>query len=170
MATIDALLSEFQKRNAGRRWRPGSVDCVMTLADWLVTLGHRDPAAGLRGVYHDEAGYRAILAGHGGMAPMIDARATMLGLPRTATARTGDVGVIGSAASIDRQWGAIWDGGDWLVRFDGGFSRVKARAMAIWRVRQQEARSAEGATGTSQEARSEATGSKNDARGCACPS
>lgn len=44
-----------------RPFRWGEHDCALFAAGWVATVTGIDPAADLRGTYHDEAGARAVL-------------------------------------------------------------------------------------------------------------
>jgi len=125
-------LARFIAWHGGLDWKPGSVDCLLTLADWFVFRGFPDPASHLRGTYNDEAGFQAIVTGQGGAVATVEPCATMIGLQRIETPRVGSIGIIGSASSPDRQFGAIYNGRQWLTRADKGFLPLIARPLAVW--------------------------------------
>lgn len=112
----------------------GATDCSLVLADWAIANGHGDAAAHLRGSYATAAECQAVVAAAGGVLPLVAGCASALGLQRIALAERGAIGVIGSAARIHRQWGAIFDGADWQVRLATGFVALKAAPLAIWRI------------------------------------
>jgi hypothetical protein len=126
------MIETFIRENIRLPWLPGHVDCLLVLADWCMWNGWPDPAADLRGTYHDEAGYQAIIAKAGGAVPFVGGRADRIGLRRSETAVVGSIAIIGSKTDIQRQWGAIWDGSSWRVRFVNDYPPVKARSLAIW--------------------------------------
>lgn len=134
MAKLVTSLEEFLREDAAKPWRPGEVDCCMFLASWAMWLDHSDPACHLRGAYDNEAGFRAIIATAGGVVPVVAACiANIEGRPIDAPT-TGAVGVIGSATNIRRQWGAIFDGRQWLVRAKTGILAFSAKPLAIWEI------------------------------------
>lgn len=96
--------------------------------------GHTDAAGHLRGIYSDEAGFRAIISAHNGAAALVGTCAATIGLKPTTRPSCGDIGVIGSPTNIHRQFGAIHDGNGWLVRMHGGFGRMTARTLAAWEI------------------------------------
>jgi hypothetical protein len=59
-------LSEYLATLARRRWQPGTLDCGVFMADWLVACGHPDPIADVRGSYDSERGFLRILRREGG--------------------------------------------------------------------------------------------------------
>ncbi|QWY83310.1 hypothetical protein [Rhizobium phage RHph_X2_25] len=130
-ANLRLDLDKFLADNNARPWRPSHVDCCMVLADWAIWLGHVDPAAHLRGAYDSDEGFRAIIAHHQGVVPLV-ASCTPRSGKRIQHPRAGAIGVIGSPSNINRQFGAIHDGKGWLVRMHGGFGRMTARTLAAW--------------------------------------
>ncbi|WP_246710982.1 hypothetical protein [Mesorhizobium sp. RMAD-H1] len=131
------MLGRFIDQHMTRAWSPGDTDCILALADWCVELGYSDPAADLRGTYDDEIGFQAIIDAAGGVVPLIDSRAALIGVERAALPEIGFVAVIGSPANVSRQWGAIWNGSGWSVRFKDAYPSCAAHALAIWRTEKQ---------------------------------
>jgi hypothetical protein len=127
-------LAAFLAANDRKPWEPGTVDCCLFLADWAMWLGHEDPAAHLRGTYSDDDGFRAIIAAHEGVVPVVAACVANINGKRVQQPRCGSVGVIGSAANIKRQWGAIFDGSRWIVRSRQGIGPIAAKPLAIWEI------------------------------------
>ncbi|MGR9056086.1 DUF6950 family protein [Rhizobium leguminosarum] len=132
-ATAD-VLAAFIADNNERAWRPGQVDCCMFLASWAMWLGHPDPAAHLRGMYDDDAGFKAIIAEASGVVPVVKRCVDSIGGSQVSAPRCGAIGVIGSSTNIQRQWGAVFDGNRWLVRFRDIVAPMTARALAIWEI------------------------------------
>ncbi len=126
-------IGEFIAANATLPWSPGKVDCCIVLADWLICQGQDDPASHLRGVYDDEAGFRRIIADAGDLVAVVQYCVRDI-CRRVETPRGGDIGVLGSAGNINRQFGALYDGHKWLVRTTRGFDPVCATPLAIWRL------------------------------------
>lgn len=105
----------------------------MVLADWASWLGHPDPAAHLRGTYDSDEGFRAIITAAGNV-PALVASCVPRSSKRIQRPSAGDIGVIGSPTNIHRQFGSIHDGNGWLVRMHGGFGRMAARTLAVWKI------------------------------------
>lgn len=130
----DPVLAAFIAAYEQKAWAPGKVDCCLALAAWAIWLGHSDPAEHMRGTYDSEAGYRAIFERHGGVVPFIASCVSRIGARSVATPACGDIGVIGSLTSYERQFGAIFDGERWRVRFINGYGAMIASPLAIWRI------------------------------------
>lgn len=131
MADLDAFLAE----NGASPWAWGSVDCCMALAAWVTANGHGDLLSQYRGTYDDEAGCLAIIVRRGGLLPIISDGSARVGLSKIEGAPPrGTIAVIGSLTAPTRQWGAIWDGGQWLVRNSEGFTPLVARSLGMWSV------------------------------------
>lgn len=132
---MEERLSAFLAANAREPWTPGGrVDCCLTLAEWAMWLGYPDPAAQLRGTYLPGQGQTDILAMSGGAVELVALCAGRLGLSRTDAPQAGDIGVVGSAHNITRQFGVIRDGAGWLTRTPHGFARIAAKTLAAWRL------------------------------------
>jgi len=128
-------LAAFLASNEREPWTPGGkVDCCLVLAEWAIWLGYPDPAAHLRGAYQPGQGQIDILAARGGAIELVRACAETLRLSSIYTPQVGDIGVVGSAHNITRQFGVIHDGAGWLTRTPRGFARVAAKSLAAWRL------------------------------------
>lgn len=125
-------LDEFLAVHALLPWGWGTVDCSLVLADWAVANGYADPAEHLRGEYSDELGWKAIVVARGGLLPLVSDICDRAGILQTSAPARGVVGVIGALHNADRQWGAIHDGTQWLVRGEGGFGPLTAHALGMW--------------------------------------
>lgn len=134
MAELVGLLSSFIAANNALPWNPGTVDCCIVLADWAVWLCHPDPAPHLRGTYDSDDGFRRIIAEAGGAVPVVKRCIDNIDGNLISEPQLGAVGVIGSPHNLDRQWGAIFDGKRWQVRFSEGFGPMTARPLAIWKI------------------------------------
>ncbi|MGO6999020.1 DUF6950 family protein [Rhizobium leguminosarum] len=130
---MEVILADFVAAQNCRRWQPGVVDCSLALADWAIWLGRPDPAPHLRGRYDSEEGFRRIIETEGGLLPVIENCVARIG-GRRGELTAGAIGVIGAKANISRQWGAIFDGRRWLVRFVDGFGSMTASALAVWEI------------------------------------
>lgn len=126
------MLAAFLAHHESKPQVWGEVDCCLVLADWMEWLGYEDCAADLRGTYDSEDGCRSVIAAAGGLRPLIE-RCNRLGLEETEVPTVGSIGLIGSATSINRQWGAIWNGERWLVRMERGFVPFFAKPLVIWK-------------------------------------
>lgn len=131
---MEATLREFFRANGEKSWSPGVVDCCMFLASWAIWLGHSDPAQHLRGLYSNDDGFRAIISDAGGVVPLVERCAVSIGAKQLRRPVCGAVGVIGSAVNPLHQWGAIFDGVRWNVRFINKIGPMTAVPLAIWSI------------------------------------
>lgn len=133
-----ARLQRFAGSINGREFVWGRRDCALVLADWLIANGIGDVASDLRGAYGTEAECKALLAARGGLVRVVAACAAETRLKPAHEPRLGAVGVIGSAANANKQWGAIWMGRRWLMLAQDPetgtchFAPVTARPLAMW--------------------------------------
>ncbi len=131
---MEASLAAFFAAHDVKRWNPGSVDCCLALASWAIWLGHPDPAEHLRGAYDTEEGFRHIISSAGGVVPVVRRCVERIHGRRINLPQPGAIGVIGSPTVHQRQFGAIFDGSHWRVRFISGFGRMVAAPLAIWEI------------------------------------
>jgi len=135
MTTYEAALIAWADWAAMQRWRPGQWDCCMAPASWVERVTGVDPAADLRGTYHDRAGMDALVAQ--GLAAVVGPRLKAAGFKRRwiGFARPGDVGLVvsggpgkgppvfGGVRMVDGMWGTA------AAR---GVSFVRGFAIAVW--------------------------------------
>lgn len=131
---METTLADFIHSYDAKPWAPGRVDCCLMLASWAIWLGHRDPAEHLRGTYDSDEGFRAIIEAADGVVPIVEACTGLISGRRVVQPSCGDIGVVGSSTNIHRQFGAIFDGARWRVRFIGHVGTMVARPLAIWRI------------------------------------
>lgn len=131
---MENKLAAFRAAYTLLPWEPGKVDCCLCLASWAMWIGRADPAPHLRGVYNTEEGFRAIISAAGGVVPVVAKCVAVIGGKPLQRPLCGSVGVIGSRSNINRQFGAIYDGEQWLVRFTNTFAPMVARPLAIWSI------------------------------------
>jgi len=127
-------LQAFLDAYRHKPWAPGHVDCCMFLASWAIWLGHRDPAQHLRGTYNTDEGFRRHIDAAGSVGSLVSCCAKKIGGKRVQRPSCGDIGVIGSTRNIYHQFGAIFDGERWLVRFINGVGPMTARPLEIWAI------------------------------------
>lgn len=127
-------LQAFLRHHAQLPWQPGEVDCCLFLASWAMWLGHTDPAPHLRGTYDSDYGFRTIIRDVGGVVPLVERCVSLIGGKRVQRPACGSIGVIGSRSNIDHQYGAIFDGERWNVRFIHSIGPMTASPLAIWSI------------------------------------
>lgn len=130
-----SVLEAFLEQQLMRAFVWGKADCCLMLADWMVANGRDDPASLLRGTYDSEDGCHQVVEAAGGIVTLVGGCAASAGLIRVSEAVLGDVGVIGAHEARDRQWGAIFDGASWAVRWSNDILRLKARPLVIYGIR-----------------------------------
>lgn len=131
---MEQTLQAFLEAYRPKPWAPSSVDCCMFLASWAIWLGHRDPAQHLRGTYDSDEGFRRHIDAAGSVTSLVGACAESIGGKRVQRPFSGAIGVIGSSRNIYHQFGAIFDGERWLVRFINKVGPMTARPLAIWAI------------------------------------
>ncbi|WP_226578909.1 DUF6950 family protein [Acuticoccus sediminis] len=111
----------------------GQLDCLLALGSWWEALYGVDPAAHLRGTYHDEATCAAVLAGQGHAPRLVAGIARNVGAPMTRDdPRPGDAAVLRFPGTW---YGAIrTPSGRWAIKSGEGLLVTRAgRPVAIWR-------------------------------------
>jgi hypothetical protein len=117
MTPLNALLHRW----AAAPFVWGQLDCALGIADWYLYLHDLDPAAHLRGQYHDARSCQRLCGWFSDPVAVIEGcLATVGGLPRVedgATLRPGDVAVIDAPVEGRRSpVGAIWLGEAWGIK------------------------------------------------------
>lgn len=131
---MENTLSDFFRAYERKPWQPGRVDCCLFVAAWVIWLGRPDPAEAWRGRYDCEDGFRDIIRRAGGLVPLFEACANKVRAKRVQYPSAGDVAVIGSASNLERQFGAIFDGTSWNIRFVHNVGPLTSKPLAIWRI------------------------------------
>jgi hypothetical protein len=131
---MENTLSDFFRAYERKPWQPGHVDCCLFVAAWSIWLGHPDPALDWRGSYDSDQGFREIISKAGGVVPLFERCAARIRARRVQRASVGDVAVIGSHKNIEKQFGAIFDGERWNIRFIDRIGSLTATPLAIWRL------------------------------------
>lgn len=131
---MQRTLGDFLRAYDVKPWAPPSVNCLMFPAAWAIWLGHRDPVEKWRDVVRDDDHMRAIVAEAGGCVPLMEEAVLAIGGRPVPHPSCGDVGVVGSHSNIHRQFGAIFDGECWRVRFIDRVGSMVAKPLAIWRI------------------------------------
>jgi hypothetical protein len=131
---VEQTLAAFLAAQERKSWDAATLNCMLFPAAWAIWLGHRDPVENWRGAFSTEPEYLAIVRASGGCVPLMDAAAMRIGGQRSAIPTCGSVGVIGSPTNFERQFGAIFDGSRWLVRFTNRIGHMAARPLAIWSI------------------------------------
>lgn len=113
-------------------WAPGVVDCCMFVSDWVELITGLDAGRFYRGIYSCDDGISKITTEMNGLVRIFETCAADMGLHETFNPVVGDVGVIGSELNIQRQFGAIYDGSKWIVRYKNGIGRMSANTLKSW--------------------------------------
>lgn len=114
----------------------GQSDCMLVLADYLVSLGHSDIGAKWRGTYDSALSCQRVSGFLTDPVRPLAEGCASIGLPRTDDPQRGDIGVIRVAVDGSiKAVGAVFLGGNWAVK---GEHRVVIGAplevLAAWRV------------------------------------
>jgi hypothetical protein len=134
------LAAFFRDSQRARKVTPGANDCLIWAADWVILIGHPDPAAPYRGRYRSWRGARGFVREAGGMLAITEAGARRAGLTRIdpADAIGGDLGLgfMGESLwpgepSVLIRAGAYWGA---LTGRCGVVIGAPDALMAAWRV------------------------------------
>lgn len=87
-------LAEYLRSVASRRWKVGSLDCSVFMADWVREVTGRDPIADVRGKYATDKQMWKIVRAEGGFEAACSARLAAVGMRETVTPRPGDITII----------------------------------------------------------------------------
>jgi hypothetical protein len=91
-AILDA--ANYVRDHGSEPFAWGERDCCLWVCDWIKDRRGVDPAARLRGCYHDEAGAIACWSDFGGLQVLALTLAKEAGLQQTETPVAGDVGLV----------------------------------------------------------------------------
>jgi hypothetical protein len=118
-------------------------DCTTWCARYAELLTGEDPAADLRGTYHDRDGAVAVIAGHGGLIGTVAPRLQKSGWTRVSDAINGDMAVIEALAALDggapgmAQISALRFGPLWVAfgpHGPAGVAASRVQMLACWRL------------------------------------
>lgn len=136
-----ALLSDFLRSVAVRKWRWGETDCVMVLADWIKEARGFDPAEAWRGSYSSERECSDLLKRRRGLRRHLDDVLSAFGIARTENPAAGDIGLVHAPIRAGKRVrfgpvGAIYVGsGLWAVfSSDCGLVIAPLKMWTAWKV------------------------------------
>ncbi|PDS97514.1 hypothetical protein CO659_12680 [Rhizobium sp. S9] len=131
---MEQTLAAFLAAQERKSWDPATLNCMLFPAAWAIWIGYRDPVEKWRGAFRNEEEYLAIVRAAGGCVPLMAEAVARIGGRPLSVPVCGAVGVVGSPTNLDRQFGAIFDGCRWLVRFTNRIGSMSARPLAIWSI------------------------------------
>lgn len=111
--------------------RPQS-DCCFFVADWVELCTGIDPAADLRGRYHNLAGALRLVTLWGGFETMWRVHMALAGFNTTREPQDGDVGVVIDAAG--QTVAAIRVGDKWAAKSATGLAIEDFRMVVAWSI------------------------------------
>lgn len=125
-----SALARFLADDAGRDHEWGTHDCGLRLADWIAVRTGIDPAASVRGTYHDRESFEAC-HGRGGLLRLAARLCARAGLKQTRTPCEGDIAVLAAGPRGGRLLiGAIRTAKGWSVP-GGGADGTAARGVTL---------------------------------------
>ena len=95
-------LAEYLRSMRDRRWKPGTLDCGVFMADWVRERMGVDPIADVRGTYDSERQFLRILRREGGFEASCAARLKAVGWKETKIPKAGDVIVVMAPYAVRR--------------------------------------------------------------------
>lgn len=124
---IDQTLAHW--RRSAFVW--GRSDCVLSVADYVLAVTGKDPAADWRGVYSDETGAQAVAEGFGGVLGLVSHYASQTGLEPASAPLRGSVVVADLAG---RQVAGLHLGQRSAFRTLRGVIELRAPILGAWNV------------------------------------
>jgi hypothetical protein len=103
-------LTKFLNRAAATPFEWGRFDCLLWLADWIMSQRNVDPASDLRGTYSTMLGAAKIVRDRGGMVRLIDGRVERHGIKRSPVIKRGDVAVVSVGGDGGEHFGNLAGG------------------------------------------------------------
>lgn len=140
MAEVLMTLAEYFASIQKRRWKVGSLDCSVFMADWVREMTGRDPIADVRCKYTTDKQMWKIVRSEGGFEAACAARLAAVGLRETKTPRPGDITIV-SAPYAERRGriqarptGAIYShaGTNAVVTSDMGLVLAPLPTLRAW--------------------------------------
>lgn len=95
-------LADYLRSMRDRRWKPGTLDCGVFMADWVQARTGVDPIADVRGTYDRERQFLRILRREGGFEASCAARLAAVGWRETQKPTAGDVIVVMAPYAVRR--------------------------------------------------------------------
>lgn len=95
-------LAEYFASIQKRRWKVGTLDCSVFMADWVREVTGRDPIADVRGKYTTDKQMWKIVRAEGGFEVACAARLAAVGMRETNAPRPGDITMV-SAPYAERR-------------------------------------------------------------------
>lgn len=120
-------------RGMAEPFRRPDCDCCMWVADWVEAATGIDPAAAMRGAYHNAAGALRLERAWGGFLTMWKVCMALAGFNETRTPVEGDVGVVRDAAG--QIVSAIRVHGGWAAKTKGGIVIEDFAVLCAWSLR-----------------------------------
>lgn len=102
MADISKLMGDYLASLAGRRWRPGVLDCGVFMADWVFAITGIDPIADVRGRYQTERQFLRIVRAEGGFEQACARRLAGCGFVETLQPAAGDIAMVLAPYAVRR--------------------------------------------------------------------
>lgn len=123
-------LEQFLETVAADPFSDGERDCILTVADWVKTKGHPDPAEPFRGTYSTAFGRERLLIRLGGIKQAMIGGAKRSGLAPVRRPRREDVGLV---LHRGEQLAAICLGKLWAAKGQGVVAFKPKRIIKAWK-------------------------------------
>ncbi len=128
---INADLVRFFKEMTRTPFRYGDVDCALFTSNWFFRRRGVDPAAHLRGTYHDVSTCGEVLVANGGLLRLMWFMAKSVGMQRTKEPKPGDVALV---RIRKLHFGAVMmPDGKWAIKMSHGMTATSScKVVAAW--------------------------------------
>lgn len=130
---INQDMVRFFKEMTHTPFQYGVVDCALITSNWYFRRRGVDPAAHLRGTYHDVSTCGDVLVAHRGLLRLMWFLAKSVGMERTNDPKPGDVAVV---RFKKLHFGAIrMPDGKWAIKMTHGMTATAScKVVAAWRL------------------------------------
>lgn len=122
-------LAEYLHSVASLRWKAGTLDCSVFMADWVRELTGRDPIADVRGKYTTDKQMWKIVRSEGGFEAACAARLSAVGMRETNNPQPGDVVMVN--APYAKRRGKIQSRPTGAIAVDGNKRAVMTSDMGL---------------------------------------
>lgn len=129
MAEVLSLI-EYLSSTMAQPFAWGRSDCCTFAAGWVYAATGLDPYVGFRALYSTERAARCLIGLRGGLVRIFDEELAGIGLARTPTPTSGDIGIV----MAPEPTAAIHFADRWILRSARGLIGAPATAIAAWRI------------------------------------
>jgi hypothetical protein len=138
MAVLMDEISAFLQCVQRKKFRWGTLDCLLFVSDAMVAQGLPDPAAQWRGKYRTRKQAYGIIEEHGGVVGLFETGMDHAGARRLSGAKRGCVAVVSPVSGAGEPMGGVWTGSMWALLPPTGLAMFSPECLEVvssWRQR-----------------------------------